>query len=79
MFKYSSTIGIRETEMNRYVLERNVGTLETKYGPVRSKVSSGYGVVRKKFEYEDLAQIANKNNLSIEDIEAYLNGIHSSD
>ena len=67
LFKYSSTIGIRETEMNRYVLERSVETIETKYGSVRCKVSSGYGVVRKKYEYEDLVRIANDNGISIEE------------
>ena len=40
-------------------------TVDTPYGPVRKKVSSGYGVRREKFEYEDLARIARVENLSL--------------
>ena len=68
IFKYSTTIGIREAAMNRYILDRTIETVETKYGPVRCKVSSGYGVERKKYEYDDLIKISQSNNLSISEI-----------
>ena len=73
MFKHTTTIGIRETKTQRYVLDRHMVTLDTPYGPVRRKDSSGYGVMRSKYEYEDLASIAQKQNISIADVIARIN------
>ena len=41
---------------------------DTPYGVVREKVSEGYGVVRGKLEYEDLAKIAREQGMSLEDV-----------
>lgn len=68
IFKYTTTIGIREYQLHRYVLDRYVETKETDYGRVRCKISSGYGVKRRKYEYEDLSRIAKERNLSIEEV-----------
>ncbi len=68
IFKYTTTIGIRETIVQRYTLERRTKEEDTVYGKVRCKISSGYGVERKKYEYEDLISIAKKKNLSLEQI-----------
>ena len=38
IFKYTSTIGIREIISDRYVLDRKERTIETPYGMVRCKV-----------------------------------------
>ena len=54
VFKYTTTIGIRENMMKRYVLDRHIETVETEYGPVHCKLSTGYGVTRKKYEYDDI-------------------------
>lgn len=67
IFKHTTTIGVRETVTHRYVLERNIETLHTSYGDVRRKISSGYGVSRYKYEYEDLARIAKERNISIDE------------
>lgn len=64
-FKYTTTIGIRERGLSRYVLERHIETCETPYGAVRCKVSSGYGVERRKYEYDDLSRIAREKDISI--------------
>lgn len=64
-FKYTTTIGIRESGLSRYVLERHIETCETPYGAVRCKVSSGYGVERRKYEYDDLSRIAREKDISI--------------
>lgn len=69
IFKYTTTIGIRENTLNRYVLDRTEEIAETKYGRVRVKRSTGYGVTRIKPEYDDLERIANENNISITDID----------
>ena len=65
IFKYTSTIGIREVISERYVLERETKTIETPYGKVRCKVAKGYGVRRAKIEYDDLAKIADNRGVSI--------------
>lgn len=69
IFQYTTTIGIRETVTKRYVLDRRVETLQTEYGEIRSKVSTGYGVRRQKYEYEDLAEIARKKQMSLKEAE----------
>ena len=65
LLKHTTTLGVREFPCRRYTLSRTTETVDTPYGPVRKKVSSGYGVYREKFEYEDLARIARVENLSL--------------
>ena len=65
IFKYTTTIGIRELISERYVLDREEKTYDTPYGSVRVKAVSGYGVSRMKIEYEDLARIAREQGVSI--------------
>ena len=68
MFKHTTTIGIRKAELERYVLERRAETVDTVFGPVRKKISADYGATREKYEYEDLARIANEQGLSIQEV-----------
>lgn len=72
LFKHTTTLGIREQHCSRYTLRRQTQTLQTPYGPVRKKISTGYGVIREKVEYEDLAQIARAENLSLAQAETLL-------
>lgn len=72
LFAHTTTIGVRETVTQRYVLNRHVETLHTPYGEVRRKCSSGYGVTRFKYEYEDLARIAKERNCSLEQVKELL-------
>ena len=65
IFQHTTTIGIRETVTNRYVLDRHTEIIDTPYGEVRRKDSSGYSVHRSKYEYDDLSRIAKKENISI--------------
>ncbi len=68
IFKHTSTIGIRENILNRYVLEKSEKTVHTEYGDIRVKESKGYGVIKIKPEYSDLEKIALENNIDISDI-----------
>ena len=43
-------------------------TVTTEYGEVRKKVSSGYGIKKEKYEYEDLAAIAGKTGMSVDEV-----------
>lgn len=65
IFKYTTTLGIRENLCNRYVLTREVKKIETPYGEIRKKYAYGYNVTRSKLEYEDLAGIARRTGKSI--------------
>ena len=67
IFKYTSTIGIREVISERYILSREEYIYETPWGTVRGKTVSGYGIRRTKLEYEDVAGIARKLDISIAD------------
>lgn len=67
LFRHTTTIGVREVVTRRYVLERSVENLQTPYGEIRRKVSSGYGISRAKYEYDDLARIAGEQNMSLEE------------
>ncbi|MBR1649951.1 MAG: nickel pincer cofactor biosynthesis protein LarC [Lachnospiraceae bacterium] len=68
IFKHTTTIGIREVLCSRYILDRKITEVPTKYGNIRRKEVSGYGTNRAKYEYEDLAKIAREQNLSIDEI-----------
>ena len=65
LFRHTTTLGIRETFCQRATLARKVETVATPYGPIRKKISYGYGVRRSKYEYEDLRSIAKAQDLSL--------------
>ncbi len=67
LFRYTTTIGVREMKVQRYVLDRKIATLETPYGLVHRKDSTGYGVLRSKYEYEDITRIAKEQGLNMEE------------
>ena len=68
LFRHTTTIGVREYACRRYTLDRTVDTVSTPYGDVRRKTSCGYGVTRKKYEYEDLARIARDHNMALNEV-----------
>lgn len=68
LFRHTTTIGIRENSYKRYTLDRSIETIRTPYGGIRRKISSGYGVTKQKYEYEDLAKAARENDLSVSQI-----------
>ncbi len=72
IFKYTTTLGIREQLSRRYTLERSVETEDTPYGKVRKKVARGYGIERYKYEYEDIAELARRENVSPDDLRSLL-------
>ncbi|MEI3161862.1 MAG: nickel pincer cofactor biosynthesis protein LarC [Lachnospirales bacterium] len=67
IFKYTSTLGLRLSEKKRKTLERQTETIKTKYGNVRIKRSFGFGTKQTKIEYDDIAAIAEKLEISIND------------
>ena len=68
LLRHTTTLGIRESFCHRHTLKRTVETVDTPYGAIRKKVSTGYGVQRCKYEYEDLCRIAKETGLSIQQV-----------
>ena len=59
---------MRKTSYDRYTLSRREETRESAFGPVRVKVSSGYGVQKEKAEYDDLSRLAKENGVSVSEV-----------
>jgi len=72
IFKHTTTIGIREAALQRHTMDRTTEVVQTPYGELRRKVSSGYGVTRSKYEYEDLARVAVKQDVSLDTLHTAL-------
>ena len=72
LFRHTSTIGIRESEMGRYVLSRHFETRQSPLGPITVKKSEGYGVSREKYEYEDLRRIAREYDMTLAEVRGLL-------
>ncbi|MCM1149760.1 MAG: nickel pincer cofactor biosynthesis protein LarC [Butyricicoccus sp.] len=70
LFRHTTTLGVRECAMRRHVLERGIVTLDTPAGPVRRKDSQGFGVARRKYEFDDLAAIARERGISLREAAA---------
>ena len=73
MFRHTTTLGIREKFCTRHILVRRTESVDTPWGPVRRKVSSGCGVQRSKYEYEDMARIAGEQRMSLSQLQSFLN------
>ena len=71
IFKHTTTIGVRETLCNRYVLDRTETVQHTQYGDVRVKQIRGYGVERSKPEPDDLARLTQKHGVAIDKIKLF--------
>ena len=67
IFKYTTTIGIREKLLRRYVLDRSEDIVSAEGIYVRRKEVSGYGVSRSKYEFDDLRKIADAQGISLRD------------
>ena len=68
LFRHTTTLGIRETLCQRHTLARYVEQVETPWGQVRKKVSTGEGIHREKYEYEDLARLAKEHGVSLQEV-----------
>lgn len=68
IFRHTTTRGIRVQEFRRHVLSQSFREQVTPYGNVTVKQSQGYGVVREKPEFEDIARIAAENGISLDSV-----------
>ncbi len=68
-FNYSTTIGIRENKINRWILPRRTVSHKTKFGTVNVKqVMRPNGQISIKIEHQDLTQITLSTGIPIEEI-----------
>ena len=68
LFRHTSTLGVRVSVCDRYTLSRRQYAVQTPDGEIRVKESSGWGVLRRKAEFEDLARIARQTGKSIAEV-----------
>ena len=68
LMKHTTTLGIRREDLSRYTLSRGIEAVQTFYGPVRVKKAAGMGVQRFKPEYDDIAALAEKHGVSLDEI-----------
>lgn len=75
MLRHTTTLGVRGSHWRRHTLERSVETLQTELGAVRVKTGSGFGIVKNKPEYEDLAELARKHGWSVAEVRKAIKGL----
>ena len=68
LFRHTTTLGIRETAHRRYLLSRSASERETPWGAVTVKRAEGWGIRREKPEFDQLREIAKKENLSMAEV-----------
>ncbi len=68
LFRETTTLGVRLTQVNRLKLSRRNETVETPFGTVNVKVADYGGRTRMAPEFEDCARIAREQNVPILDV-----------
>jgi uncharacterized protein (TIGR00299 family) protein len=71
IFRETTTIGLRHSEVERECLQREIVSIDTPVGAIRFKLASRDGrVVNAVPEFDDCARIAAANNMSVKDVQA---------
>ena len=68
ILRHTATFGVRRTDCSRYALAAGWEERETPAGTVPYKVGTGYGVTRRKPEYEVLARLAREADMPLEEL-----------
>jgi uncharacterized protein (TIGR00299 family) protein len=72
-FRYSTTIGFRETAVKRFSLQRNIQTVEGSFGTAREKIAyQGGNATKSKIEYDDRSRLAREKGMSLEEAETVI-------
>ena len=71
LFRDSTTIGVRHTEVTRETLRRELVPVPTRFGDVRCKVARrGAAVVNVAPEFDDCARLAEQHDVSVKEVHA---------
>lgn len=68
MLRHTGTFGVRRTDCPRYAMAVSMETAETDWGPIPRKTGTGYGLTKRKPEYDGLAKIAKERGLSLDTV-----------
>jgi len=69
LFQETSTLGIRQTQVDRYSLPRNIQEVSTSFGIVRIKVAGdGTKFQKASPEYEDCQKLARENDIPLQQV-----------
>ncbi|MBQ7718533.1 MAG: LarC family nickel insertion protein [Clostridia bacterium] len=68
IFKHTSTTNIKESLCRNYALSCREETKNSSIGPVKKEIAQGYGVVKTKYNFDDLVEIAEKYNMSVSEV-----------
>jgi len=69
LFRETTTLGIRRQEWDRTVLEREVSTVETAYGPIRVKIGRRGGTVYNAWpEFDDCQRAATEKGVPVKQV-----------
>ena len=72
ILKHTSTFGVRRTDCLRYAMKVSSERVETAFGPVARKTGEGYGQVKSKPEYEELADAARRGGVSLAEVQKHM-------
>jgi len=75
ILKHTSTFGVRKSICNRYELKRDIKVEATPYGEIRLKEGSGYGAAKYKAEFEDIADAARRNGVTLQEVQNAVRGV----
>jgi uncharacterized protein (TIGR00299 family) protein len=71
VFRETTTIGVRYTEMQRECLDRETATVDTRFGAVRIKLARRNGAVLNAApEFDDCARLAAETGAPVKDVQA---------
>jgi uncharacterized protein (DUF111 family) len=80
LFRHSSTLGVRETEVTRHSLPRRIETVDTPYGSVRMKVATlPDGSSKAAPEHDDCVARATERGVSVGEVWLATNRVFKSD
>jgi uncharacterized protein (TIGR00299 family) protein len=66
LFRETTTLGVRRTEWTRSVLEREIATVDTAFGPIRVKIGRRGGTVYNVWpEFDDCQRVAGEKKVAV--------------
>jgi uncharacterized protein (DUF111 family) len=69
LFRETTTLGVRRTEWVRTVLERELATVDTVYGPIRVKIGRrGETVYNVWPEFDDCQRVAEEKKVAVKQV-----------
>lgn len=68
ILRHTTTIGVRQKQYRRRILDRELRTVNTSLGNVRVKYCPSYG--KMKPEYDDIVRIAHEKNMTFETVKS---------